>query len=171
MDGFLDGLDQALRERNWYAALAMSLALPDICVKASDPATKTNRSKYAAWFDEFVGPKYRRSVGAERQEHVFLSGRDCYALRCALLHEGSADVTEQSAREALDRFHFCAPGKQNNTWHMNQKDGSLLLMVDQFAADLLEAARAWWSSLEPEARQQAMKTHLTILDSDRVRAF
>jgi hypothetical protein len=171
VDGFLDGLDRSLQEQNWYAALVMSLTLPDLCVKASNPAERTTGAKYAAWFDEFVGPKYRRPVGPDRQLHVFLSGNDCYALRCAVLHEGSADVTEQKARETLERFHFCTPGSRNNRWHRNQRDGALLLMVDEFATDVLEAARAWWESLDEPRREAARETHMTLLDSDSLTSW
>lgn len=171
MDGFLDGLDRSLQERNWHAALVMSLTLPDLCAKASNPARKTNGAKYAAWFDEFVGPKYKRPVGADRRLHVFLSGNDCYALRCALLHEGSAEVTTQKARETLERFHFCVPGERNISWHRNQKDGALILMVDEFAADVLEAARSWWASLRPDLRDTARKNQLTLLDADTFDGF
>lgn len=171
MDGFLDGLERSLQEQNWHAALVMSLTLPDLCVKAANPAEKTNGAKYAAWFDEFVGPTYMRPVGPDRRLHVFLSGNDCYALRCALLHEGSSEVTTQRARETLERFHFCVPGDRNISWHMNQKHGALILMVDQFAADVLEAARSWWGLLEPDRRHAARKTHLTLLDADTFNDF
>ena len=33
--------------------------------------------------------------------HVFLHGEDCYALRCAVLHEGADDIVTQRARVAL----------------------------------------------------------------------
>ncbi|MFJ5886860.1 hypothetical protein [Streptomyces californicus] len=167
MEGFLDSLDQALREKNWYSALVMSLTLPDVCAKAAAPG-KTSGKKYAAWFDEFVGSKYRRPVGAHKQMHTFLSGKDCYALRCALLHEGTAEIATQSAREVLDRFYFCTPGPQGNRWHQNQVGGALLLMVDEFAADILEAARSWWASLEPAQQDAVRKAQLVLLDADRI---
>lgn len=171
MDGFFDGLDQALQQKNWYSALVMSLTLPDLCAKASSPTGKTNGKRYAAWFDEFVGPKYRHPVGPAGTVHVFLSGNDCYALRCALLHEGSAEVTAQRARETLERFHFCTPGSRGIRWHRNQKDGALILMVDEFAADVLDSARSWWGSLEPARREAARQTQLVLLDADHFDGF
>jgi hypothetical protein len=166
MDGFLHGLERSLAERNWHAALVMSLTLPDICVKASDLSQKTTGAKYAAWFNEFVGPQYTRPVAGK--DHVFLSGRDCYALRSALLHEGSDAISSQKIRETLDRFHFCTPGALNNRWHLCQKDTTLLLMIDEFAGDLLAAGRAWWEALDPAKREAATQTHLTFLDSDHL---
>lgn len=173
MEGFLDGLGRALSDQNWHAALVMSLTLPDICVKASDLSKKTNRHKYATWFDENVGHKYTSAwpLAPGEKPHVFLSGYDCYALRCAMLHAGSADITGQEVRRALESFHFCAPGVQDNRWHNVQRDGALLLMVDQFAQDMLEAAHVWWGALDPNRRDLARDTHLTLLDSDRLTSF
>ncbi|MFI1956133.1 hypothetical protein ACH437_30565 [Streptomyces xinghaiensis] len=171
MDGFINGLDRSLQEENWYAALAMSLTLPDICVKASDLSKRTTGPKYAVWFDENVGHKYRRPVGADRQIHVFLSGNDCYALRCAFLHAGSADISAERIRETLGRFYFCMPGRLNNRWHLNQRNDALILMVDEFAADVLEAARLWWERLEPARRDAARRTHLVLQDTDGLTGF
>ncbi|MEU5281126.1 hypothetical protein AB0G87_32500 [Streptomyces asoensis] len=168
MDGFFGGLEQSLRDRNWHAVLVMSLTLPDICVKASDPSRKTNRTRYAAWFEQHVGPSYTRSVGAQqyRQEHKFLSGDDCYALRCALLHEGSTDTSEQRASDVFDSFRFFAPGADGNVNHMNQDGGKLYLMVDVFAKDMLAGARAWWDSLTPAEQTAAKARQLTVTTTD-----
>lgn len=71
-----------------------------------------------------------------RSDHLvgdtsFLNGGDCYALRCAVLHEGSDDIVEQRAREALERFEFYepAPGLR---MHCNQIGVRLQLQVDLF---------------------------------------
>ncbi|GAA1899990.1 hypothetical protein GCM10009837_23320 [Streptomyces durmitorensis] len=166
MEGFFDGLDQAVRERNWHAALVLALTLPDICVKASDPDRKTSRSRYAAWFEEYVAPAYTLYVGtpSDGEEVKFLSGKDCYALRCALLHEGSDNTTAHEVREALDGFHFCTPGERGISVHMNKSDRALNLMVDTFAQDVLAGARTWWETL-PFEEQNAARTRQIALHS------
>ncbi|WP_309049071.1 hypothetical protein [Streptomyces sp.] len=168
MEGFFDGLEKAIDERNWHATLVMALTLPDICVKGSDLGSRTSRSRYAAWFETYVAPAYTRYVGAtdHGEEIRFLSGRDCYALRCSVLHEGSDDTTAHEVREALDRFHFCTPGTRGNNVHMNMSDRALNLMVDVFARDVLAGARAWWASL-PDAEKTAVRAHqITFHDTD-----
>ncbi|MGA5508882.1 hypothetical protein [Streptomyces umbrinus] len=165
MDGFFDGLEQSIKSRNWNAALVMALTLPDICATVVAPTGKVGR-RYAAWFDEHLKPTYTSVVNG--QQHVFLSGKDCYVLRCALLHEGSADVATQPARDVLDRFQFCAPGTRRNSWHRNQVDTTLILMVDEFATDVLHAARSWWATLPDEKRAAAKQRQLTIIDSDLI---
>ena len=47
---------------------------------------------------------------------VLLSGSDCYALRCALSHQGSDDISTQRARDALNKFQFVASGGRR---HLN----------------------------------------------------
>lgn len=47
-----------------------------------------NYKRYADWFDKYVGHRYKSKIGAHQEEHTFLTGNDCYALRCSYLHEG-----------------------------------------------------------------------------------
>ncbi|MEW2608898.1 hypothetical protein AB0937_01525 [Streptomyces sp. NPDC047880] len=165
MEGFFDGLERSIEKSNWHAALVMALTLPDICAKTVAPTGGSAR-RYAAWFDEHLKPKYTFGVSPGMEPHVFLSGKDCYALRCALLHEGSVDITEQRAREALERFRFCIPGERNIQLHCNKVDNTLILMVDTFATDVLAAARSWWVSLTGEQRQSAQQGQLALINSD-----
>ena len=74
--------------------------------------------------------------------HVFLHGEDCYALRCAVLHEGADDIVTQRARVALDSFLFVAP---RNGWtvHCNQSNAKLQLQVDIFCEDICAGVDAW----------------------------
>src|SRR5262245_11080360 len=95
---------------NWYGALHGALTLPDIAAKIDGRPQKTNGARYASWFDDYVKPKYTASFAITKggQKHVFLNGNDCYALRCAYLHEGDFDITAHSARDILERFVFVA---------------------------------------------------------------
>ncbi|MFD7500628.1 hypothetical protein [Streptomyces sp. NPDC059850] len=172
MEGFFDGLEQAVRKRNWHAALVLALTLPDICTKASDPDRTGTRRPYVAWFETFVAPAYTRYAGSpgHREEIKYLSGADCYGLRCALLHEGSDDTT-RSARDALDEFYFCTPGDLGNTVHMNKSGRALNLMVDQFALDMLDGARRWWATLSPEQQAGARAGQITLHSTDGDIAF
>jgi glycosyltransferase involved in cell wall biosynthesis len=77
--------------------------------------------EYVKWFDEYVGHFYRtnysknqfemaKKYGAGNYEGMLkgtkLSGNDCYALRCAYLHEGLGEIKTQWAREILDEIKF-----------------------------------------------------------------
>lgn len=139
MDHLIDAVSKAIESSNWYAALFMSLALPDIAARIDDP-NLTSQARYSAWVDKFLAPKY--TTGGT----ILLSGKDCYALRCALLHEGRDTILEQSAREVIDQFRFVAPPKG---WvvHRNRVNQKLQLQVEIFCCDICEAIKHWLTSI------------------------
>jgi len=138
MERFTSAIRKSLESQNWYAALYMSMTLPDICARLESEDGKTNGDKYIKWYDKYLADKYRHEVGAERKIHVFLSGPDCYALRCALLHEGSPDITTQRRRDVLEKFHFTVCSS-----HCNQFGLVLQLDVPVFSNDVCIAAERW----------------------------
>ncbi len=73
-------IEKSLNEENYYAALFMILTVPNICL-----SVKMNKHlgiNYINWFNENMPPKYIE----------YMSSKDCYALRCAILHEGTDSV-------------------------------------------------------------------------------
>ena len=95
MENIIKSIEKSLRDKNWYSALILSLVLPDICGKFED-AGKSSSQRYPEWFDKYLGEKYKGD----------LSGKDCYALRCAFLHEGSSNIEGQNAKDEIDEFVF-----------------------------------------------------------------
>lgn len=140
-------VEQALSHKSYHSALALSLALPDICGKISQP-TVGSQSRYTAWFEKYVQPKYTARVGAGGQEHIFLGGSDCYALRCAFLHEGTADISNQRAAQALENFTFVVSPIGSHI-HCNQSNNSLQLDLPTFCADIIQGVREWASEGHP----------------------
>jgi hypothetical protein len=115
--------------------------LPDICGKLQFPE-KCSRERYTNWFNKYLRGKYTSKIGPKRIKHTFLSGSDCYALRCALLHEGVGDISAQKAQSVLSRFHFVFP-PQGGMIHWNQFNNVLQLQVDIFCKDLCEGVKVW----------------------------
>jgi hypothetical protein len=138
MDRFTAAIRKSLESQNWYAALYMSMTLPDICARLESDDGKTNANRYMAWFEKYLADNYKREIGPDRHLHVFLSGADCYALRCAILHEGITDITTQRCRDAVERFHFTVVGA-----HCNQFNFVLQLDVPTFCNDVCRAAERW----------------------------
>lgn len=138
---FTQAIEKSLNEENWYSALALALALPDICANVCFP-NEGSRRRYARWYNQYMLPKYTRRVGADRAEHVFLQGEDCYALRCALLHEGTHNISEQRAQQAIENFNFVVP-PQGCEVHMNQMNNALQLQVDVFCRDICSSVHQW----------------------------
>jgi hypothetical protein len=153
MKRFTNAIANSLKDQNWYAALTLALTLPDACGRMEDPGVGSE-ARYTAWWDKYMLHHYRHPVGPKRKLHTFLGGRDAYALRCAYLHEGSADIINQRARDALTNFHFVAP-KQGLTVHRNQMNTTLRLQVDIFCREMIEAVEAW--SKDVSANQDIQK--------------
>ncbi len=155
----------AVENKNWYAALITALTLPDIAGWVDSPCDFSSK-RYAAWFKRFVQPKYTHQIGPKKVEHVFLSGNDCYALRCAILHEGRDVITDQKAKDALDRFQFLAPPKSLLV-HMNQSDTRLQLQVDCFCQDVVDGVLEWLTQLpKSDGNLQARLEEITHIQTE-----
>jgi len=86
MENIINSARESIKTGNYYGALFIALTLPDICSALGNGTT--NGDLYAKWFEDNL-LQYKR----------FCSGNDCYALRCALLHQGKDNITEQKKRD------------------------------------------------------------------------
>ena len=162
----MHALKNSLEQENWYASVILALTLPDICGNIEYPGEYSG-ARYKKWCEKYLEPKYTHQVGTTQMGYVhkFLSASDCYALRCALLHEGSDDISEQRARESLDRFHFTAP-PISGSMHCNQKNNVLQLQVDLFAQDVINSIYEWLRDIEGDrTKKDRIEELVTIYDS------
>jgi hypothetical protein len=167
MDEIINSLESAVSNKNWYGALFIALSIPDICGKI-DAVHTGSQARYATWYEQYVQSNYTYVNTHRNETTVFLSGNDCYALRCAFLHEGQDDITNQRAREAIDNYHFIAPIK-NKMIHCNKSNDKLQLQVDIFCTDIINGARQWLSEInEDDQRHERIQNLLKIYlpDSD-----
>jgi hypothetical protein len=106
--------------------------------------------------------KYMLDTYRGDKNTIFLSGGDAYALRCAYVHEGRGQILDQRARQALTQFHFVAPWQ--NVFHncLVDRRGSLtlILQVDIFCRDMIDAVRRWSDDV---ASNQAIQERLQCL--------
>ena len=145
---------KASSDENPHAALTLALTLPDVCASLESSDGRTTGAKYAAWWDTYLLPTYTIQIGSPPVEHVFLTGGDCYALRCAVLHQGLDDVSEQNARQVLEKFHFVQPRNSNVVIHRNQAGLALNLQVDIFCEEICQGVEAWLCAIG--ARQDVL---------------
>jgi hypothetical protein len=141
MKEFIEAIRKDLKDKNWHGALFIALTLPDICGKIEYPNLSSEK-RYKDWFEKYMGAKYKY------QNTIFLSSSDCYALRCALLHEGSDDITKQRSQKILEKFIFMTGGPhctymQDNYINGQRVKTSLQLRVDRFCEDICDSAEKW----------------------------
>ncbi|ELB2923219.1 hypothetical protein QMT33_002795 [Vibrio alginolyticus] len=149
MQRFIDSIEKSVEDENWYSALYLALTLPDICARLESENGKTSGAKYIAWYDKYMLDKYSHHIGRNRELTVFLSGADCYALRCSALHEGGADITTQRCREVLEKFHFTYVGS-----HCNKFNNILQLDIAQFCRDVCNSVQDWNVNFEDEHKDK-----------------
>ena len=161
MERFTNSLRASVENQDWYVALATALTLPDVCGRLINP-TQGSGARYSAWFDAWVAPGYTANL-PHIGTHCFLTGSDCYALRCSYLHEGVADITQQRTRRALDDFHFIIPPRDGWSIHRNQINNTLQLQVDQFCLDIADAVDRWSESVRDDEEVQGRMGSLLMI--------
>jgi hypothetical protein len=158
MEHLLEAIEKSLEDENWYSALVLSLIIPDICWKIDN--NKSSSKRYPERFDLYVGAKYK----------WHLSGKDCYALRCSFLHEGSNSIETQNARENLDRFLFIHKGthclKMSNCYfgdpRVDWKDVLILSVLD-LCQDIVDGARER-DRVQPQKTHEMLEIHTDWLN-------
>jgi hypothetical protein len=145
MHRLVDAVRQAMAQQNWYAGLSLAMTLPDICGKMREPQNSSSR-RYIAWVDEYLTPGWTHTLttfGGDERQLRFLNGADMYALRCALLHEGSDDILGQRVREVLAGFEFRAYPQPGMIVHLNLLGPRLQLQVDVFCEEVCVGVEQW----------------------------
>ena len=161
MERFTKSLRSSVKHQDWYVALSSALTLPDVCGRLIDPK-KHSGPRYKEWFDQWMAPSYTATLPGIGS-HCFLSGGDCYALRCSYLHNGGTDITQQRARNALDDFHFIVPPGNGCSIHCNRINNKLQLQVDIFCLDVADAVDRWALSVKDNHEiQQRMRSLIAI---------
>lgn len=169
-----DSIEQALNDKNWYAALASALILPDICGSIDYPRARVGE-RYKKWFDLHLGrgylinrtlnptsPDYDEDLEKlQRTGHrlkrvsdsiyteTFLNGSDCYILRCKYLHQGINILKSQQAQNILNAIYMTIPppvGEVHKQLITNNNRTVVQLQVDKFCQEIVDAARQWWDA-------------------------
>ncbi|WP_225770559.1 hypothetical protein [Inquilinus sp. Marseille-Q2685] len=151
MQRYINAIEASLSSENWYAALGIALMMPDVC-SGLEEGYGRGRSRYIEWFDTYMLRKYTYNH-AISGPIIFLNGRNCYALRCAYLHQGSEDLSQHEVRENLDRIKFTTSGT-----HCGRINNLLILNVHEFCRDICESVREWIlnrMSIDPKIQERA----------------
>lgn len=115
IDVYVEDIRVSLQNRCYFAALALTLTLPDICGAAEYSGETAVAKRYIGWYDKYLGD-YMAASGKE----PFLSGEIVYSLRNMFLHSGEATVNAGKIKEEanqLDRFQLVL-GDGKDLWSM-----------------------------------------------------
>ena len=143
MERFVESIEKSIETENWYGALTLAITLPDICGRLNNPKWGSQK-RFEKWFNKYMHHHYKSSFHSEG--FTFLSGSDCYALRCAFLHEGTDDVTRQRAREVVSKFTFFTTGS-----HRCMVDDVLVLNLQAFCSEICEGVSSWQKEYENDS--------------------
>jgi len=146
MKHLIDSVKLSMDTENWYSALTLCLTLPDIAGKKEYPAEQSSKIRFANWFEKYL-TDYRYFHPVANEEIIFMSGNDCYALRCAFLHEGTFDISMQRAQEIITNFEIIAPGESKCVMHKNKMNDKLQLDVKIFCGKIIDAISRWLSDI------------------------
>jgi hypothetical protein len=97
---YLDDMRAALAAGNYYSALALAMAIPDIC-GSIDTLNADGDIRYKEWFNTWCMAPMGHMI----------DGVACYSLRCAYLHSGREDlIPTRRTNPDLDRISFHTGG-------------------------------------------------------------
>lgn len=86
----------AIDSQLYNCALALALTLPDICGKVEYPNEKSSGKRYQNWFNNYALGFFTESAIKLPEEStvpiVWFSAKECWALRCSVLHAGNYDT-------------------------------------------------------------------------------
>lgn len=142
LNHFIESIKSSLESKNYFAALLLSLTLPDICCSLEAANRRSTGEKYAAWFLKFVQSKYTTNKG-ENSETVFLCGHECYALRCSFLHKGYNQIIHEQILNDIDKkshkIEFMAEMQSDKII----VDEVLLLKLETFCENIIDGVNQW----------------------------
>lgn len=136
---YTDSIKKSLKEENWTAALSLSLMIPDMCSNLEYIDLNGVGNRYRKWFDEYLRDIYN-------DWQPMMTAYDFYALRCAYLHAGESDISENKQRKIVDEFKFMAPKVTDGQFsgsHRIKIGKYLILRLDRFCLEICDAVTKW----------------------------
>lgn len=170
MERFIGSIERSLQSENWFGALFLALAIPDVCGALETPGVG-NGKRYKRWFNQNMAPLYQRKNPIDpamlarlgwtdekiaRTQAPLFNADDCYAFRCSCLHAGMTETVRS-------HIHFVAPPGNGNIVHLNLIDDVLQMQIDQFCLEVCRATRKWLVDVSGEADvQERMRKLITV---------
>ncbi len=140
---FTKSIEDSLISKNYFAALIMALTLPDICCSLEDENRRTSGKKYARWFEKYVGHHYISHIGLDQVKTTFLSGEECFALRCSYLHKGTNNIEDEKIIKDYESKSVKIEFMAEMTSDCLKLNNILLLKLETFCYRIIEGVNNW----------------------------
>ena len=117
IDQYVNEIYEALNHKLYYPALALTLALPDICGMAEYPNEDVGK-RYINWIDKYVEEFFNDEEEECETDTPYLTGEVIYNLRNTFLHQGLPNVQKDKIKKEsnqVDRFTIIF-GDANKSW-------------------------------------------------------
>ena len=106
MENTIKSIRKSLEDKNYLAALALTLTIPDVCSHVEYPNEKFVGKRYTDWYNKYFDVEFNGSYPQSNPNNLQIPPRfssdDCYELRCAVLHSGNTDMKANKVN--FDRF-------------------------------------------------------------------
>ncbi|KJJ69480.1 hypothetical protein [Clostridium sp. FS41] len=156
----IGSIKKAIECECYLPALSLALTLPDICGQieypdfVNDEGDRQGARQYKTWYDNHVRPLYY--INHEDAPAFQFDGALCYALRCALLHEGNFELKDRDKKLLIDGFRLHVDkvyGCPNIHYSYCEKDGKRFIDLDAFGLCffICSAARTFYDNHEDKA--------------------
>lgn len=144
---FIDSVKHSLDNNNYFAAIMVSLTLPDICSKIEYGNTEGNKKRYEKWIRNY----FLHMLNKEIKNIDYLTPENIYQLRCSMLHEGSNKAKTNLNTLNIDEI---IPYKNDVDWDYiaisdtkilstSEKKTTLFLDVEFFCKQILNSVENW----------------------------
>ena len=130
---YVNDIKNALKNKCYFSALALSLALPDICGAAEYPDEISVGKRYIEWYDKYLG-EYMSSD----KDAPYLSGEIVYNLRNTFLHTGSPNIDSNKVKNEanqLDKFVLFL-GDGTKIWNMSMLFDATIVKLRTMMVDV-----------------------------------
>lgn len=123
----LDEINAAATHGAPLVAVAMTVALPDICVSLISPDGRSTGERYRAWCEENLDKRFG-----------FLTAEDLWSMRCGVLHNGRFGDLKHNVARVI----FALPGTGMTMVNCRVNDAYVYSVVD-FCRNFTEIVYSW----------------------------
>ncbi|OKP29398.1 hypothetical protein [Serratia fonticola] len=165
MQRFIESVERSLDSENWFAALFIALALPDICRSLERPNIGNGETGrwYKDWVSRYIEDKY---INSSFEECKFYAD-DFWLYRCSCLHSG----LDAENKKRMMKFNFTPPLSAAAEVHKNYVGDRLQLQIDIFCRDMVEAVRTWLQDMNGNHEVHERMGNLIAIDSSPLDGF